>query len=139
MELFTATGKLKKSFFLTTRHVRCVHHGWNGTHRYDIQVLATYASTWAHRYSSLLQWSVALGQRGLVGGSIAYFARNARCTVTTDLHVWYSNTQNDFYPGAAIFSLHSHCLAAEMWTTMRNDLLGGKKKIELFLLSVQVS
>jgi uncharacterized protein with PQ loop repeat len=25
MELFTATGKLKK-FFLTTRDVRCVHH-----------------------------------------------------------------------------------------------------------------
>jgi hypothetical protein len=42
-----------------------------------------------------------------VGGSFAYFARNARCTVTTDLLVWYSNTQNDFFPGAAIFSLHT--------------------------------
>jgi hypothetical protein len=40
MDLFTVTGKLKK-FFLTTRDVRCVHHGWNSTHRYDIQVLAT--------------------------------------------------------------------------------------------------
>jgi hypothetical protein len=65
MELFTATGKLKK-FFLTTRDVRCVHHGWHGTHRYDIQVLSTHASTWVHRYSSLLQWSVPLGQRGHV-------------------------------------------------------------------------
>ena len=36
-----------------------------------------------------------------------YFARNARCTVTTDLLVWYSNTQNDFSPGEAIFSLHT--------------------------------
>ena len=28
MEFFTATGKLKKVFFfLTTREVRCVHHG----------------------------------------------------------------------------------------------------------------
>ena len=27
MELFTATGKLKKFFFLTIRYVRCVHHG----------------------------------------------------------------------------------------------------------------
>ena len=45
MELFTATGKLKKIFFVTTRGVRCVHHGWHGTHRYDIQVLATHAST----------------------------------------------------------------------------------------------
>jgi len=43
MELFTATGKLKK-FFLTTRDVRCVHHGWHCTHRYDIQVVATHAS-----------------------------------------------------------------------------------------------
>jgi hypothetical protein len=37
-----------------------------------------------------------------VGGSFAYFARNARCTVTTDLLLWYSNTQNDFSPGVAI-------------------------------------
>jgi len=47
MEFFTATGKLEKLFFffLTTRDVRCVHHGWHGIHRYDIQVLATHAST----------------------------------------------------------------------------------------------
>ena len=42
-----------------------------------------------------------------VGGSFTYFARNARCTAATDLFVWYSNTQNDFSPGAAIFSLHT--------------------------------
>jgi hypothetical protein len=42
-----------------------------------------------------------------VGGSFAYFARNAYCTVTTDLLVWYSNTENNFSPGAAIFSLHT--------------------------------
>jgi len=34
MELFTATGKLKK-FFLTTRDVRCVHHG-DTAHIYKI-------------------------------------------------------------------------------------------------------
>jgi len=84
-----------------------VHHRLHGTHRYDIQVLATHASTQVHRNFLLLQWSVVLSQRGLVGGSFAYFARNARCTVTTDLLVWYSNTQNDFSPGAAIFSLHT--------------------------------
>jgi len=44
MELFTATGKLKK-FFLTTRDVRCVRHGWHSAHRYNIQVVATHAST----------------------------------------------------------------------------------------------
>ena len=41
MELFTATGNLKK-FLFTTRDVRCVHHGWHGAHRYDIQVVATH-------------------------------------------------------------------------------------------------
>jgi len=30
MEFFTATGKLFFSF--ATRDVRCVHHGWHGTH-----------------------------------------------------------------------------------------------------------
>jgi len=42
-----------------------------------------------------------------VGGYFAYFARNARCSVTTDLLVWYSSTKNDFSPGAAISSLHT--------------------------------
>jgi hypothetical protein len=56
----------KSFFFLTTRDIRCVHHGWHGTHRYKGQILATHASTWVHRYSSLLQWSVPLGQRGHV-------------------------------------------------------------------------
>jgi len=55
-----------KSFFFTTRDVWCVHHRWHGTHRCDIQVLATHASTWMHQYSSLLQWSMPLGQRGHV-------------------------------------------------------------------------
>jgi hypothetical protein len=71
----------------------------------------THASTWVHRYSSLLQWCVSLGQRGCVvlsvGRSFAYFAQNTCCTVTTDLLVWYSNTQNNFSPRAAIFSLHT--------------------------------
>jgi len=133
MELFTATRKFK--LFLTTRDVRCVHHGWHDTYRCDIQVLATHThththtSTWGHRYSSLLQWSMALGQRGLVGGSFAYIARNARRTVTTDLLVWYSNTFSHY--------IHSHRLAAEMWTTMKNNLVG--KNIFEMLLSVQVS
>jgi hypothetical protein len=65
MELFTPTGKLKK-FFLTTRGVWCVHHRWHDNHRHDIQVLATHASSWMYQYSSLLQWSVPLGQRGYV-------------------------------------------------------------------------
>ena len=38
MEFFTATRKMKKFFSFTTRDVRCVHHGWHGTHEYDIQL-----------------------------------------------------------------------------------------------------
>ena len=54
-----------------------------------------------------------------VGGSFAYFAPNARCRVTTALLVWYSNIQNEFYPGAAIFSLHN--LASPSGRNMNYD------------------
>jgi hypothetical protein len=63
-----------------------------------------------------------------VGGSFAYFAWNARCTVTTDLLVWYANTQNDFSPGTAIFSLQTIASpAAEMWTTIKKTTFWKKK------------
>jgi len=58
MELFTATGKLK-GFFLTTRDVRCVHHGWHGTRWYDVQVVATHASTCWHMCGKNL-WTIPL-------------------------------------------------------------------------------
>jgi hypothetical protein len=48
--------KTEKVFL--NKDLRRVHHRWHGTDRYDMQVLATHASTWVHRYSSLLQWSV---------------------------------------------------------------------------------
>jgi hypothetical protein len=47
MELSTTTWKLK--FSLTSRDVRCLHHGWQGTHRYYIQVLATHADAFVAR------------------------------------------------------------------------------------------
>jgi hypothetical protein len=101
--------KTEKTFFLTTRDVRYMHHWWHGTHRYDIQVLATYTRQHGcidilHCCNDPCRVQMVLS----VGGSFAYFAQNARCTVTTDLLVWYSNTQNDFSPGAAIFLLHTH-------------------------------
>ena len=101
--------------------LRCAHHGWHGTHRYDIQVLATHASTWVHRYSSLLQWSVALGQRGLVGGSFAYFAQYPH-TYSCDIP-----THKTTSPPERPFShyIHSHRLAADTWTTMKINLLCG--------------
>ena len=107
---------------------------WKNLHFVYIQVLATHASTWVHRYSSLLP----LGQRGHVGGSFAYFVRNARCTVTTELLVRYCNTQNDFSPGAAIFSLHTLASPSGRNVNYDEKQLTGKKNFELFLLSVQV-
>ena len=140
MELFTATGRLKKFFFfLTTRDVRCVHHGWHGIPWCDIQVLATH--TRQHGCIDILHccndpWFS--GHLVLVGGSFAYFARNARCTVTTDLLVWYSNTQNDFSPGAAIFSRHTLASPSGRYVNYDEKQLT-RKKFELFLLSVHVS
>jgi len=80
---------------------------------------------------------VPLGQRGHVGGSFAYFARNARCTVTTDLLVWYFNTQN-FSLGASIFSLHTLASLSGRNVNYDEKQLTVKKCFELFLLSVQV-
>jgi hypothetical protein len=71
--------------------------------------------------------ALPLGQQGHIGGSFAYFAQNAHCTVTTYLLMWYSNTENDFPPEWPFSQyIHSHCLVAEMWITMKNNLLGKK-------------
>jgi hypothetical protein len=127
MELFTATGKLKK-FFLTTRDVRCVHHGWHGTHRYDIQVLATHTSTWVHRYSSLLQRSVPLDQRGHVAmlGRIIC----TKCTLHSNHRltrvIFQKHKTNSPREGPFSHYIHWHRLAGEMWTTMKNNFLGKK-------------
>jgi len=104
VELFTATGKLKKFFF------------WQ-IEMFDIDTSIRYSSCSAvnglpldlclHRHPISVNCLYHPRMILSVGGSFAYFAWNARCTVITDLLVWYSNTQNDFSPGAAIFSLHT--------------------------------
>ena len=64
-----------------------------------------------------------------VGGSFAYFARNARCTVTTDLLVWHSNTQNDFFPGATILSLRTLASPSGRNVSYDEKLLTGEKNL----------
>jgi len=112
---------------------------WHGTHRYDIPVLATNASTCFHRYSSLLQWSVLFGERGHVAMLRCVIC--TKCTLHSNhrLTVWYSNTQNDFSHGAAIFSLHTHASPSGRNVNYGGKQLTGQKIFELFLLSVQVS
>jgi len=74
VELFAATGKLKKFFFWQLEMFDVCTTG--DTAHIDT-IFKFLLHTRQHRYSSLLQWSVALGQRGLLGGSFAYFAWNA--------------------------------------------------------------
>ena len=121
--------KTEKFFLLTTIAVRCVHRGWHGTHRYDIQVLATHTSTWVYRYSSPLQWSVPLGQRGHVALVLCVLRKKFTLHSNHRLTVWHSNTQNDFSPGAAIFSLH--ILASPSGRNVNDDekQLNEKKKL----------
>ena len=81
-----------------------------------------------HRHPFSVNRLYHVGMVFSVGCPFAYFARNARCTVTTHLLVWYSNTQNDFSPEAAIFSLHT--LASPSGRNVKYDekqLTGGKK------------
>ena len=63
-----------------------------------------------------------------VGESFAYFARNARCTVTADLLVCDIPTHKMPSPPERPFFhyIHSHRLLAEMCTMMKNSLLGKK-------------
>ena len=118
MELFTATGKLKKFFWQLEMFDVCT----TGDTAHIDTIFKLLPHTRVNMGASifftalLLQWSVPWGQRGRmvlsVGGSFAYFARNARCTVTTDLLVWYSNTQNDFSSGSGHF-LTTYTLIAQ--------------------------
>ena len=88
----------------------------------------THTSTWVHRYSSLLQWSVPLGQRGhvtMVGRILC-----TKCTLHCNhrLTVWYSDTQNDFFPWAAILSLHTLASPSGRNVNYDEKQLAGKEK-----------
>ena len=91
----------------------------------------TQASTSVHRYSSLLQWSVTLGQRGHVGRILC-----TKCTLHSihRLTVWYCNTQNNFSPPvASIFSIHA-LASPKGWNANYDEeqLTVGKKCLRCF-------
>ena len=108
MELFKTTGKLKKKFFLqlemfdvcSDRHTAIRYLSSSAVSGRPLDFCL-------HRHTFSVNCLYHARMVLSVGESFAYFAPNARCTVTTDLLVWYSNTQNCFSPGAAIFSLHT--------------------------------
>jgi len=143
MELFTAAGKVKRFFLFATRDVRCVHHGWHGTP--------------SIRYSSSCRTHVNMGafclHRHPVSLNYLYHARmvlsvgrvlcvlRTKCTLHSNhrLSVRYSNTQSDFSPGAAIFSLHTLASPSGRNVNYDEKQLTGEKMFELSLLSAQVS
>ena len=62
MGLFTATGKLKKFYWQLQMFGVCTTG--DTAHIDTIFKFLPHTSTWVHWYSSLLQWSVPLGERG---------------------------------------------------------------------------
>jgi hypothetical protein len=146
MKLFTATEKPEKFFFFTTGYIRCVHQGWHGTHRYDIQILATHASTRSATTWFLLAQTPSFSTlfttctNGLV-------CRRVLCVLCTKytLHSNHGLKSCDIPthkttspPGAAIFSLHTLASPSGRNVNYDEKQFGGEG-IELFLLSVQFS
>jgi len=139
LELFTATGKLKKFSFDNYSCSMCAPLVTRHTSIRYLSSCHTHTSTLVHRYSSLLQWSVTLGQRGHVAmlGRILC----TKCTLHSNhrLTVWYSNTQNDFFPRSGHFLTSYTSIAWRQKCELRWKQLTGKKMYKLFLLPVQVS
>jgi hypothetical protein len=127
METFTATGKLKK-VLLTTRVVRWLLRTMQKTvpNPFNFIFSGYWATSWFLFAHTLLYHARIVF---CVGGSFAYFAPNAHCTVTTDL-LCHIPTHKTTCPPERPFShyIHSHRLAAEMWTTMNNKSLGEKNR-----------
>ena len=103
MELFTTTGKLKKFFFLTTRDIRCVHHGWHGTHRYDIQVLATHASTWIFSTGFEIYSDIKLHENSPVGTELLHADGRTYGHDEANIRFWL------FCKGTKICTTHTRC------------------------------
>jgi len=110
MELFATTGKLKKVCFLQlemfdvctkgdTAHIDTIFKFLLHTRQHECFLLAQTPS-----FNKLF----IPRRNGLVCRSVLCLLCT-KCTLHSNhrLTVWYSNTQNDLSPGAAIFSLHT--------------------------------
>jgi len=118
MELFTATGKLKRFFWQLEMFDVCT----TGDTAHIDKIFKFLPHTCVNMGASIFFTAAmirALSQRGhvvMVGRILC-----TKCTSHSNhrLTVWYSNTQNDCSPGAAIFSLHT--LASPSGTNMNYD------------------
>ena len=140
MELFRATEKLKRVRFWQLKMFDVCTTG--DTAHIDT-IFKFFPHTHQHWCMDILHWC---NDPCLYVSEVTwqwwdeYCARNARCTVTTDL-LCDIPTHRTTYPPERPFShyISSQRLAAEIWTAMENKLLAVWGRIELFLLSVQVS
>jgi len=107
MELSTATGKLKTVFFLqlemhdvcNTSHIDTIFKSLPHTRQHGCFLLAqtpSFSKLFIPRTNGLVCRRV-----------LCVLCKKSTLQVTTDLLVRYSNTQNVFSPGAAIFSLYT--------------------------------
>ena len=134
-ELFTVTRILDKHFFWQIEMFDVCTAG-DTAHIDMIFRFLPHTSTWVHRHSSLLQWSVTLGQRGHVAmlGRILC----TKCTLHSNHRlprVILQHTKRLLPRSGHFLIIYSHRLAAEMWTTMKNNLLGEKKLSFSFYLN----
>jgi len=140
MELFTATRKLILFWQLEmfdvcttgdTAHIDTIFKFLPHTRQHVCSLLAQTPS-----FSKLF----ILGTNGLVCGRVLWVLCT-KCTLHSNhrLTVWYSKIQNDFFPGAAIFSLHTLLSPSGRNVNYDEKQLTEEKFLELFLLSAQVS
>jgi len=126
MELFSH----RKTPFFTTLPVRCVHHRVT---RHSVTIFKLLPHT--RQYSTLLQYSVTLGQRGHVEMLGRILCTKCKMHSNHSLTVWYSNIQKTS-PSERPFShfIHYHRLAGKNWTTTKNNLMGENTSTSSFYL-----
>ena len=131
IEFFTVTGKLKKFFSFwkpeITMCAPCVTRHTSIRYSSSSAINGRQLDFCLRRHPVSVNCLYHARIFLTVGGSFAYFARNARCTVTTDLLVCYPNTQNDFCPRAAICSLYKPALPSGRNVNCDDKQLTGKK------------
>jgi len=130
MELFTATGKLKKFSWQLELFGVCTA---GDTAHIDTMFKFSPHTRWQH--GCFLFAQTPSFSKLFIPHTNGLDCRRVLCVLCTKctlhsnhrLTVWYSNTQNDFSPGAAIFSLHTFALPSGRNVNYDEKQLTGEK------------
>jgi len=139
MELFTATRKQKKVFFFLFDNYRFSMCAPRVTRYMSIRCSSSchiHTSTRVHRYSSQLQWSVPLGQRGHV--TMVLCVRFTKCRLYSNhmlTHVIFQHTKR-LLPRIGHFLTTYTCISERQKCELRWKATYWEKVFLLFLLSV---